>query len=391
MHRVLLSTVLVILAILSIGIAGAAGPGATERASVSSTGEQSNSWSLYASLSADGRFVAFVSDANDLVPSGSNGYQQVYVRERQTGGIALASVSSAGEQAYGHSLRSSISADGRFVAFGSYASNLVPSDGNGMPDAFVRDLVVGTTVRVSVSSSGQEGNGVTERPSISANGRFVAFESASNNLVARDTNGASDIFVRDLMIGSTERVNLSHSGQQANDGGNSPSISADGRYVAFSSGASNLVLGGDTNGVSDAFVRDRQAGTTERASESSSGAQGERYSGSPSISADGRFVAFSSGASNLVPGDVNGQDDVFVHDRQTGTTVLASVSSSAEQADNFSWYPFISGDGRFVTFHSPASNLVSGDTNGGYDIFVHELALGDTTPTPTPTPRGRRP
>src|SRR4051794_24467034 len=209
-------------------------------------------------------------------------------------------------------------------------------------------LAATTTERASVSSAGTEGNGPSARfggdTAVTANGRFVAFGSEASNLVAGDVNGAKDIFVRDRLSGSTERVSVSTSGQEANVGSGGPSLSADGRYVAFSSAASNLVAG-DTNARNDTFVRDRQSGTTERVSLSSAGAEGDNLSGAPAISSDGRFVAFWSYASNLVAGDTNGQSDVFLRDRQSGTTERISVSTAGAQGDGLSQVPTISGDG----------------------------------------------
>jgi Tol biopolymer transport system component len=175
----------------------------------------------------------------------------------------------------------------------------------------------GTTTRVSVASNGAQGNGDSFSSSISADGRYVAFHSIASNLVSGDTNGAWDVFVHDRQSGQTTRVSAASNGAQGNGDSESPSISADGRYVAFSSDASNLVSG-DTNGAWDVFVHDRQSGQTTRVSAASNGAQGNGDSESPSISADGRYVAFSSDASNLVSGDTNGAWDVFVHDRQSG-------------------------------------------------------------------------
>jgi len=293
------------------------------------------------------------------------------------------SVDSSGVQENDSSWGASISADGRFVAFESDASNLVPGDTNGCEDIFVHDRQTGATERVSVDSSGVQGYELSESASISADGSYVAFESDASNLVPGDTNGREDIFVHDRQTGATERVSIASSGAQGNSGSYDPSISADGRLVAFYSYASYLVPG-DTNGCHDVFVHDRQTGATERVSVDSSGVQGNGSSYSPSISADGRFVAFISGASNLVPWDTNGLDDIFVHDRQTGATERVSVDSIGVQGNDYSWAQAISADGRYVAFESGATNLVPGDTNGTIDIFVRDRTLainGDATTT----------
>jgi Tol biopolymer transport system component len=345
--------------------------GQTSRVSVSSDGLEGNENSYYPSISADGRFVAFYSAASNLVPDDTNGHWDVFVRDRQTGETTRASVSSNGEQGYGGSFDPSISADGRYVAFWSLADNLVPGDTNQKADIFVRDRVSGETTRVSVSSDGEESNLHSGSPSISADGRFVAFDSYATNLVPGDTNARSDVFVHDRETGQTARLSISGSGQQGNDGSYVPSISAAGRFVAFYSSASNLVPE-DTNGYSDVFVHDAQTGQTIRVSVSNDGAQANRDSEYPSISADGRSVAFWSYASNLVPGDTNAKADVFVRERRARQTARVSVSGSGEEGNSYSLNPSISADGRSVAFHSAASNLVPGDTNGREDVFVHQ-------------------
>ena len=283
---------------------------------------------------------------------------------------------SSGTQGNNFSLAPSISDDGRFVAFTSDSNNLVSGDTNSIADVFVHDRQTGTTERVSVGSSGTQGNSSSLAPRISSDGRFVAFFSAASNLVSSDTNGTSDVFVHDRQTGTTSRVSVDSSGSQGNGISVAPSISSDGRFVTFQSAASNLVSG-DTNSSTDVFVHDQQTGTTERVSVGSSGTQGNDLSLTPSISSDGRFVAFQSDANNLVSGDTNRSADIFVHDRQTGTTSRVSVDSSGGQGNNRSLDSSISGNGRFVAFESDASNLVNGDTNVSSDIFVAEQAISD--------------
>jgi len=345
--------------------------GTTSRVSVSSSGGQGNKESFSPAISADGRYVAFHSRATNLAPGDTNGTDDVFVRDRVTDTTTRVSVSSGGAQGNGSSSGPAISPDGRYVAFISEASNLAPGDTNGWDDVFVRDRVTDTTTRVSVSSSGDQGNGFDFEVAISSDGRYVAFGSDATNLVPRDTNGARDVFVRDRVAGTTTRVSVSSSGGQSNDESSYPAISADGRHVAFQSFAGNLVPG-DTNGTTDVFVRDRVTGTTSRVSLNSSGGQGNGSSGGPAISPDGRYVAFASLASNLVPGDTNGTTDVFVRDRVTGTTSRVSVSSSGGQGNDLSYAPAISADVRYVAFSSDASNLVPGDTNGARDVFVRD-------------------
>ncbi len=365
-------------ALLVAALAAPVAGQATERVSVDSSGAQGNSSSEYPSISADGRYVAFESSASNLVIGDTNGYRDVFVRDHQSGTTERVSVSSGGVEGNGPSYNPSISAEGCFVAFWSYARDLVSGDTNGTGDVFVRDRQSDTTERVSVDSSEAQGNGQSQYPSISADGRFVAFESSASNLFSGDTNGNYDIFVRDRQSGTTERVSVNSLEVQANGDSYSPSISADGRYVAFWSFATNLVIG-DTNGIPDVFVRDRQSGTTELVSVDSGGAQGNSFSESPSISADGCYVAFWSSATNLIGGDTNLSREVFVRDRQSGTTERVSVDSLGAQGNNQSSDPSISADGRYVAFWSNATNLVSGDTNGTHDVFVRDRCSSAAT------------
>ncbi|MDO8678412.1 MAG: hypothetical protein Q7R30_07595 [Acidobacteriota bacterium] len=220
-------------------------------------------------------------------------------------------------------------------------------DTNANWDIFVRDQQTGTTTRISVTAAGQQVKGGSSHPSISADGRFVAFSSTAAGLVSLDTNGAADAFVHDRQTGRPSRVSVSTLGRQANSYSGTPAISADGRFAVFQSNASNLVVG-DSNGVSDIFVRDLQAQETSRVSLANLGQQANSSSAFPSISGDGRFVAFLSSASNLVSGDTNARVDVFVRDRITGQTTRVSVASNGSQADQFSWAPAISANGLIV-------------------------------------------
>jgi hypothetical protein len=344
--------------------------GTTSRFSLRSNGDQGNADSYSPSISAGGRFVAFTSAASNLVPGDTNDTWDVFVHDRQTGTSSRVSVRSNGDQG---NLTSgggaSISADGRFVAFTSVASNLVPGDTNAQPDVFVRDRQTGMTSRVSVASNADQGNSNSYSSSISADGRFVAFQSDASNLVTGDTNVSSDVFVHDRQTGKTSRVSVRSNGDQADHVSWAPSISADGRFVAFVSHAH--LVAGDTNDAADVFVHDRQTGRTTRVSVRSNGNQANRRSDEPSISANGRFVGFHSFASNLITGDTNDTVDVFVHDRTTGTTTRVSVGPAGDQANDFSYSPSLSADGRFVTFDSYASNLITGDTNDMRDVFVN--------------------
>jgi Tol biopolymer transport system component len=336
-----------------------------------------------------------------------------------TAGTARVSVSTAQQQGDRPSWTAGISASGRFVAFTSHATNLVAGDTNGRQDAFVSDRKTGRTQRVSVSS-GREQAKPTRNPDggsaalgISANGRYVLFRSDAPNLVPGDTNGKMHAFVRDRATGKTRRIPpaglgvyagaLSANGRyavlqagenvyrydlrrrhlrnltaQANGWNEQPSVSDGGRYVAFTSIASNLVHG-DTNKLPDVFVRDVRAGRTTRVSVTSTGKQGvgKRYSNgsnAPAISSDGRYVSFHSDMTNLVPGDTNKVFDIFVHDRLSGKTQRVSVSSAGKQANAESGGgESFSTDGRYVAFSSLATNLVADDRNDITDVFIRDL------------------
>jgi hypothetical protein len=354
----------------------------TTRVSVDSSGGEGNDSSLGPSISADGQIVAFTSRASNLVAGDTNARYDVFVLDRATGITERVSVDSSGGEGNDDSYNPSMSADGQIVAFDSKASNLVAGDTNGVRDVFIRDRATGITERVSVDSSGVEGNDISFVPSISADGQVVAFSSGASNLVAGDTNARYDVFVHDRATGITERVSVDSSGGEGNGDCFWPSISADGQVVAFSSAATNLVAG-DTNHTWDVFVHDRATGITERVSVGSSGGEGDNTSGYynfPSISADGQIVAFQSYASNLVAGDTNGYPDVFVHDRATGITERVSVDSSGGEGNLGSGESetSISADGQVVEFESAASNLVDRDRNHSWDVFVHDRTTGIT-------------
>jgi hypothetical protein len=274
--------------------------------------------------------------------------------------IRRVSVSSTGTQANGWSADGALSANGRDVGFTSSASNLVISFW--MLDVFVHDRLTERTTRISGSGLTPHGS---RDPVLSADGRYVVFDSISGA-------GMWDVAVHDRVTGGTSRLNMGG----CSEGSFASDVSADGRYIAFSSPCS--VVGGDTNEEFDVFVHDQVSGTTSRVSVSSTGTQANGSSGGGGLSADGRYVAFGSGASNLVPGDTNGTADVFVHDRDSGVTSLVSVSSTGTQANGGSGVGGLSADGRYVVFHSYASNLVPDDTNDDFDVFVHDRDTGQT-------------
>lgn len=358
------------------------------RASVSSTGDESNLTSSNTgariSISGDGRYVAFKSLASNLVSGDTNGFNDIFVRDNLLGTVTLASVDNTGTGINNPAHGPSLSANGEILAYLSSASDIVTGDLGGFADVFVRNLVTGTNEMISVSSAGVQGDAESGAPSVSADGRFVAFTSDATNLVAGpDTNGAliNDLYLRDRFTNTTTRISVDDSGNQG-DGTNiltdANAVSADGRYVLFSSNSTNLVSG-DTNGLMDIFVRDTLLNTTTRVNVDSSGTEATGgNSSSGSISADGRYVSFYSTATNLVSGDTNGTSDVFIRDMLLGTTTRVSTDANgAEATGGDSQGASLSADGIYISFKSAATNLVSGDTNGITDMFVKNIESGE--------------
>jgi Tol biopolymer transport system component len=458
----------VVVAALAAAAAATAASGTTERVSVATGDAQANgpsgldSWRP--ALSGDGNLIAFDSTASNLVPAATSGQDDIYLRSRSGAALQLLSATSTGSEPNGPSSEPDLNGDGRYVAFHTYATNLaaggnltgivvldrnthaitpvsvsgknsvdghdpsISDDGRYVafesPTAglasgsssgksgggstgvavagtissyvYVRDLVKQKTQLVSVNSAGKAA-GPSFDPVISADGRYVAFDSDSP-LVPNDSNGSRDVYVRDLQAGTTTRVSVKSGGGQGPGNYFAPSISGDGRYVAFD--AATPLGADDTNGKLDVYVHDTVTGQTTRVSVDSAGSQADGHSDNfslggvqdgrlaesgPQISDDGRYVTFESEASNLVAGDTNtctipnvtdfsapGQcPDVFVHDLQTGATSRVSVDSNGAQADGPSTDPAIDGDGSVVAFLSGATNLVAGDTNGATDVFAH--------------------
>ena len=366
----------------SVSPAGAA-PGTMSRVNVAADGTQADDHSNGRAVSADGRFVVFESSSSILVANDTNGRPDVFLRDRQAGTTTRVNVASDGTQADSDAFGAEpdISADGRHVVFASTATNLVPGDTNGVQDIFVHDNQTGATTRVSTSAAGVQTTQRSDRPSISADGRYVVFQTGAAELVADDTNFQDDVFVHDRQTGSVTRANLSNldgPNRQALGGGSRlADVSGDGRYVAFSSSAVNLVAG-DTNGEDDVFVHDRQTGTTTRVSLATDGSQNMGESGGPAISGNGRFVAFLTRQADPLNsgGSIN---EVFVHDRQTGATTKESVSSNFIPTSQSVDRPVISADGRFVAFATSDPGLVPGDTNNRYDVFLRDRLTRTTT------------
>lgn len=354
----------------------------TQKLSVDASGHEIDISCSSPSISSDGRFVTFA-------------YGQVYVRDLRTGITTLESQSTAGIPGNWNSgtdwwgirmVAPSLSADGRYVAFYSEASNLVPDDTNGHIDVFVRDRLARITTRVSVSPTAVQGNDDSQVPVISADGRYVAFQSYAWNLAGPDSGSYYDVFRYDRWTGQAIKLSLAPDGSEgAGDSGGEEQmpihgldISADGRWVAFQSMAENLVPGGVTMPFGHIYVRDCISGQTYLVSTSASGVESNHANRRPSISGDGRFIAFQSTASNLVPGDTNQATDIFVKDMATGAIHRASVSSAGVEGDSDSFFASITPDGRYVGFMSQASNLdpIDGDTLT--ESYFHDTWTGVT-------------
>lgn len=352
-----------------------------------------------ASINADGNYITFTSNGDNLVSNDANGCSDIFVYDVNSGKTMRVSVSSNGSESDSNSYESSISADGRYITFASYASNLVEGDSGYYSDIFVHDRNSGTTTRISVSSTGEEADGDSFAPSISGDGHYVVFLSKALNLVNTTlTSNYYDIhiFIHDMVSGTTESIPILNSSEFSYYG--QVSINSNGRYIVYKSGKGSPVsaalsmdpMSGDSYcdfqesevdplpDYDKVLVYDRITGTTENIGVSSSGeeANGDCYE--PSISADGRYVTFSSFADNLVSGDNNQMSDIFIHDRLLDTTNRISVSSNGSETDYDSYSSSISPDGTHVTFASRAANLVSGDTNNCADIFVRDLISGIT-------------
>ncbi len=346
-------------------------------------------------LNYDGRFVA-VSTTAPLGPDDGNGSaSDIYVVDRATGFVQRVSHAPDGADPDGASTGPRLSADGRYVAFASEASNLVDGDRNGLSDAFVYDRLTGLAERVSVSSSGTESDGAAgNQIDISWDGRFVAFDATATNLAGV----ACGLYLRDRALGTTECIDVDNDGGAAEGSSRSPSISADGRLVAFSSSDTGLV-DTETGAVGRVYVRYR--GTVPEAAwppdpgeiatitapiapelisaaaDGSGGGDGR--SGGSSVSEDGRWVAFWSEATNLVPGATGGHRHVYLHDRETATTTRVTEGANGDSNGYSSYAVAMSRDGRYLAFSSAASNLVDGDDNGSDDAFIYDHDAGTTT------------
>ncbi|MDQ3724234.1 MAG: hypothetical protein M3376_14485 [Actinomycetota bacterium] len=355
--------------------------GAVQLVSMGLGGEPADASSGQPVLDADGSHLAFASRATNLVAGDGNRFADVFAL-LPDGSLVRASVGQDGDEANGASAEPDLSADGRLLVFASRADNLVPGDTNNGDDVFVRDPETGAIALVSTGRRGDPADGDSTAPAISADGRFVSFSSDAPNLVADDDNGRQDVFIKDLITGRVRLVSVARGGGGGQNlslaGGRAPvsDVSGDGRFVVFESDATNLA-GRDRNRRTDVFVRDLAVGSTRRVSVSTTNEEGGGRSILPTITPDGRFVAFASNADDLVAEDAQGPD-VFIREVARETTVLANVSARGRLRGRElnvppPSRPSLSTDGATAAFASSASNFVAGDTNREADVFLRRL------------------
>ncbi len=356
---------------------GAFGGDTTTRISVDAANTQGNGTSSTSFINAPGELVAFMSSSSNWVAGDTNNVADIFLKSRSDNSLEWISRTTAGGFPNGTSVNPSISADGRFVVFDSLASNIVINDFNDVADVFIRDRHLGTTERVS-ESPGMPGAGWFEFSSfsrISDDGNWVVFRTAHDH-APNDTNGFTDIYIWNRLDDTFELVSQ-YQGIAGNADSTAPDISSDGRYIVFQTGANNFPDGG-TGFNQDIYWIDRVLGTMERISIPATPG-GSDISSDPRVSNDGRFVTFWSNSPTLVPGDTNGLSDVFVVDRQLDTITRINEGPNGEQTAHTSAYPDISGDGLIVVYESLSNVLVPDDTNNRYDIFAYDLTTGTTT------------
>jgi Tol biopolymer transport system component len=371
--------------------------GASRLISVGLGGADANGPSATPAVSGDGSVVAFASTASNLTAAGGNGTSNVFVRSG-AGDVELVSVAADGGPANGPSSQPAISADGRFVVFASAASNLVPGDGNGASDVFLRDRLTRTTTRVSVGHGGVQANGPSSTPAISGDGRVISFASTATNLVPGARSPVGGVYVRVPSTDATQLISVSTGGHQQNAGVAKPftqisSVSLDGRLVAFDSNATNLVSGEDPRPRSNVFVRDRRRHTTTLVSQDNAGYEGNNDSFAPFITPSGLYVTFESFARNLSPGG-GPRENVFVRDLNLHTTSVVDVAPNGsapgpEIGGELLERPTLSTDGTVATFTSTAARL-TGNSSGVPEVFLRLMTPPRGFLRGSPT-AGRRP
>lgn len=354
------------------------GQGAVWPVDTTTSGQLGNALASGPELSGTGRYVTFQSGATNLVAGDTNGSLDLFIKDLESGTVERVNLTSQGTQTSAACYTSGhISEDGRFVVFNCSATDLVPNDTNGFHDVFIRDRQLGTTTRVVAPVTGQQGNGFSVPYGISNDARFIAFVSDATNFVPGDGNGFRDLFVYDAQTGQITLESRSSAGLLGNERVESASMSADGRFIAFSSRASNLVPN-DTNGASDIFLRDRTTGTTVRVSETAAGVGGNNHSISPNCSLNGDIVTFLSISTNFGPSGQSAGHNVYVKSLNTGSLQLVNRTTGGTLANGPSLWSRMSGDGRYVVFTSLADNLSPVDQPLTNDLYLHDLGLGTT-------------
>jgi hypothetical protein len=344
--------------------------GTTERISQAANGDGGNGNSSTPQISDDGTYVVFQSDATNLGPTDSNNRRDVYLYNRQSSTMELVSVATNGDQGADRSFNPTVSADGNLVAFNS-ESDFINGGDSGTDQVWLRNRIAGTTSLVSKAANGDPGNSNSDnRPLITGNGLFITYQSQASNIVTPDTNGNDDsVFVYNVVGDSTTIASRNANGDQANFGATQPAISEDGRYVSFTSSATNLVTGGVNQG--NIYLKDTQSGTVTWISQQSGGGMANSESYDSRISGDGRFVVFYSDATDLISGDTGTETSVYVYDRINAVLAKASVAFNGGNIDGSADYPNISRDGAVIGFNSLATNLISGFTPSGSNEIVY--------------------
>ncbi|MET8151275.1 TolB family protein [Actinoplanes sp. NPDC049668] len=375
MHRRLLAVGLGgVLAATAAAAARAAEPSpdpSVSAVSVTPDGHTGKGGAIHGSASDDGRYVAFYSPATDLVPGDANDNTDVFLRDRQTGKTTLVSVAADGTQGNGYSYEPSISGDGRYIVYSTDASNLVPGDDNGRADVLVYDRETGTTTLVSAGPDLTSGDGSSDMPVISADGRRIAFRSNASDLGPQvGARPSSQVYVYDLADRRLALVSHDDDGNPANKSTLDLDVSSDGRYITYTSGATNLAGGRPDEVLNrDLYLYDRQDDSTTRLITSA-------YSSS--MSADGRFVAFNSYGTGILPASLKNVG-IFLLDRTTGNTTLVSAGHDGTEPDKSSFNAVVSADGRYVSYRSNARNLVPGGSGWMSGVYLYDRQNGTTT------------
>jgi len=387
MRRIVLSAAIAVTvgttAVVATPAARAEEPTGASRVSVAYDGEPASDSSHFPVVSGDGQVVAFGSNAVNIVRQDFNNVYDTFVRDLSTGVSTRVSVATDGTPANAASYGAALSYDGRFVAFYSAARNLVPGDTNNASDVFVHDRQTGTTSRVSVATDGTEANGPSQNPQLSADGRWVTFSTTATNLAPGAVGSKSKVLLHNRETATTTEVSVLPDGTSGTEDSRLPSISADGRYVGFISSDRQIVPSPRFIAM-NAYVRDMQSGTTVRVNATSQSSLGYAIPkvGTPVlVSPDGRYATFFTDTA-MVPEDTNRAADAYRIELATGSVTRVSVGAEGVQGDKASGLTItgapMSADGRYVAFDSEATNLVPGDTNGVRDIFVRDT-VNDTT------------